>query len=547
MEKIIKVLELMSLEASVLIILTLILRRICNKLPKIYTYAMWLIVILRLVLPVFVESSYGFLPAVNSAVESTFSADKNSEEEQIVNPDEMLASYTDSHGKLIINETENAKETVWGRIANFCTGIYAAVIWGIGIAVVIGIYFFQYIKLKKIIRFAVRDDKGYYLCENIDTPFVMGLFAPKIYLPYNMEPNDIEAVLMHERVHIKHCDLQLHFFINLIRAFYWWNPFIWIAVKCINNDIEIMCDESVLRNSGKEQRREYSKVLLDYAVKKEYFSVRLEFGTSVTEQRIAHIMKGKPPKKTYIIVLTVILGIFFAGCLTIPAAKLSGSFLTGLSKTAKDGYILDVADSFSGKRMSPINNQVIMADVTGDSVQEYVKLSDYAQLDIYNSDKEQIFHDNISNNFYDYYDYDGALYMYTYQEGAISRLGCYEVYADLEHGYLNMMYGDVVIENSIAHITNINRITIYQNYYNVTGSQIVEFHNNVQTIMENGILIYQYRQGNLLLFEGDTSLRPVAKWNLYEGYLEELGLKASDYSTREEQADALCGQLKKVK
>ncbi len=190
----------------------------------------------------------------------------------------------------------------------------------LGCAVVSLIFCIQYILLKRRISTAVCEGDGVWLCEDIASPFVVGIFRPKIILPYHMEAGAKMHVLSHEQTHIRHHDPLLHFLGILCLCLHWWNPLVWLAVHKINQDMEMFCDESTLRLAADGKRKDYAKTLLSFAEQQSSLHAGPAFGESNTERRVKNIMKRK--KKNFLVLgLVVLLAVFCTvAFMTIPKA-----------------------------------------------------------------------------------------------------------------------------------------------------------------------------------------------------------------------------------
>lgn len=202
-------------------------------------------------------------------------------------------------------------------------------IWLAGIAVILGRNLRAYILIRKKTTCAARLPAGpgdVYECEGIRTPFAMGLLRVRIYIPYHISEREREYVLLHERCHIRHHDLWTRLLACILQAVYWYNPLVWIAVRCMERDMEMRCDEYVLSRLGEKIRYDYSMSLLSYATG----GVRqpmgtTAFGESGTGKRVNHVLKYK---KT---------GVFVAIAAVLAIAAISVVCLTDRSPEEETG------------------------------------------------------------------------------------------------------------------------------------------------------------------------------------------------------------------
>lgn len=190
----------------------------------------------------------------------------------------------------------------------------------LGCALTSLVFCIQFLLLKRRICTAVCETGNIWLCEDIASPFVVGIFRPKIILPYHMDADAKIHVLSHEQTHIRHRDPLLHFLGTLCLCLHWWNPLVWLAVHKINQDMEMFCDESTLRLAAGNKRRDYAKTLLSFAEQQSSLHAGPAFGESNTERRVKNIMKKK--KKNFIVLgLVVLLAVFCTvAFMTIPKA-----------------------------------------------------------------------------------------------------------------------------------------------------------------------------------------------------------------------------------
>ena len=171
-------------------------------------------------------------------------------------------------------------------------------------------------------------DEGIRLCDHIETPFVYGLFEPMIYLPSSLNEKDREIVLKHERMHIARRDHLLKPLAYLISIVHWFNPLVWLSYHLFCKDIEIACDEAVIKDMSLQEKKDYSKTLLSCAAHKRFvFSYPLAFGEVGIKERVKNVLDYKKPSFWIIlagIVICVVTGVCF---LTNPKHNPDASYL----------------------------------------------------------------------------------------------------------------------------------------------------------------------------------------------------------------------------
>lgn len=190
----------------------------------------------------------------------------------------------------------------------------------IGVLTTALIFLAQFLLLKRRISTAVCESGNIWLCENIASPFVIGIFSPRIILPYRIRPQAKAHILAHEQTHIRHRDPLLHFAGILCLCLHWWNPLVWLAVHKMNQDMEMFCDESTLRLADDEARKDYAMTLLSFAEYQSSLHAGPAFGESNTERRVKNIMKKR--KKNFVVLgFVLLLAVFCAAAfMTIPKA-----------------------------------------------------------------------------------------------------------------------------------------------------------------------------------------------------------------------------------
>lgn len=320
----------MSMQASILILVVLLVRLIIRKMPKGYSYVLWLLVLFRLLCPVFVESSFSLQPQVFIAerevkvmsgaevmpeTEDMPETGTVSETEIIPEGDGMVEKATAAAGNVEAGNTviENAMESDMdtefiSEADKLSIAEVAHIVWAGGIVVMLGIHLWQYIVMKRKVKMAVRERDNIWLCDRVESPFVMGAVKPCIYLPFGLDESEKQYVLCHEQMHIKHKDPLVRMVGVAALCLHWWNPLVWVAIRLMNRDMEMFCDEAALKGADAEERKAYSEALLHFAIRRSHLSVTLGFGESDTEKRVKNIMFWKRPGVLVCIgVVTVIL------------------------------------------------------------------------------------------------------------------------------------------------------------------------------------------------------------------------------------------------
>lgn len=288
MERIFLDLVNLSLTAGWLISAVVLLRLIFKKAPKWITCAMWLMVGLRLLLPFSLESALSLIPS-----------------SQPLNPGIILES-----NKLNINTgipavdtpvNDHLADTYYEGLtvpADYSLNITTVLtaVWISGIIVLFAYSIISFLRLHFRLRTATVLRDNIRETEFISSPFVLGLFKPVIYLPYNMSESDCANVLAHENAHIKRLDHILKPLMFLIFSVYWFNPLVWLAYALFCRDIELACDERVIKSLNKDERKAYSSALLACSAERRRIApCPLAFGETDVKMRIKTVLSYKKP------------------------------------------------------------------------------------------------------------------------------------------------------------------------------------------------------------------------------------------------------------
>ncbi len=266
----------MSFTASIVILFVLIVRLLLKKLPKVFSYALWSVVLFRLLCPLSFERPFSLLPARSQPLSTNLP--------QI---DTGIPLIDQNINQLISQQPGSAVGSVHSE---FWISLVAW-FWIAGVVIFLVYNLITLLRLQKRLVGAVRAHANIYLADGIATPFVMGIIHPKIYLPSDIEAEDQRFVEKHEKMHIRYA----HHIIKLIAfsalVLHWFNPLVWVAFILSCKDMEMMCDECVLRNTDGDVRKQYSEAILHLAANKRMMTVLpVAFGKGNTKTRIKNIL-----------------------------------------------------------------------------------------------------------------------------------------------------------------------------------------------------------------------------------------------------------------
>ncbi|NLM45802.1 MAG: hypothetical protein GX200_03255 [Firmicutes bacterium] len=334
----------MSVTASIVIILVLAARLLLKRVPKVFSYALWAVVLFRLVCPVSFSSPVsliGFIyPSAGTVDHGAYSSITyiptniiQTEFPQVDLP------VPDINGAIKSSLPNGGEQLAVGPLAFPVAA--ATMLWLSGIGGMMIYSAVSLIRLRRILVGAVRLRDNIYLADHIATPFVIGILRPKIYLPSTLREEEQSYVILHEQTHIRRLDHLVKMLAFLALAVHWFNPLVWVAFAFTVKDMEMSCDECVIKLMGSDIRGDYSTSLLSLAAGKRLINGSpLAFGEGNIKGRIKNVMNFKKPAAwvTAISVLFVValsFGLAVNKCsVTLNAANVAEAILT----TEIDGW-----------------------------------------------------------------------------------------------------------------------------------------------------------------------------------------------------------------
>ena len=296
----------MSISASWLILAVLILRLVLKKAPKWVNVLLWGIVAVRLICPLSFESALSLIPSsetipldIEMAAKPTIDSGVPAIN-SVVNP--VLSSFAPPQHVL----TSANPLQIWIPILN--------IIWLIGVGALLLYTAVSYWRLCRKVDTAVRYKGNIFQSENVSSPFVLGIIKPRIYLPFNMNGQDLEHVVAHEQAHIRRKDHWWKPLGFLLLTIHWFNPLMWLAYVLLCRDIELACDEKVIKELGNEQRADYTQALVVCSVNRRMIAAcPLAFGEVGVKDRVKSVMNYKKPA-FWVIIIAVIICVGVAAC-----------------------------------------------------------------------------------------------------------------------------------------------------------------------------------------------------------------------------------------
>lgn len=375
----------LQVQVGIAVLLVLLARAGMRKLPRVYSYMLWLLVFARMLFPVSLECRFGLMPSATAGIlwleESFGGADPAAESQStdstgaafigseayaapgyisegaeadgsgsqgakgttnadlnayIGGTQTSVSGYQDGNGGA--NETtrqnsnmqESSQETrnphsnpnaylqpedISGmtgpdesRQPSILRKVIPLILWVMGTTVILACNGTVLLLVKKKIRGAEHFEDNIYVCSQVRVPFTLGIFCPKIYLPSNLEKEERDYIICHEKVHIRRKDYLAKNIAFLLTAINWFNPFVWVAFYFMERDMEMSCDEKVIRVKGEGIKKQYSQSLLNFAEGKYPVAMTpITFGENSVKQRVSNVLAYKTASKWVAVCGTVIL------------------------------------------------------------------------------------------------------------------------------------------------------------------------------------------------------------------------------------------------
>lgn len=319
----------MSISASWLLLAVLLLRLLLKKAPKWVDVLLWGIVAVRLICPFSIESVFSLLPSAET-----------------ISPDIMMdwtPEISTGIGSLdavvnpIITQTFAPQPIASANPLQIWIPVCAN-LWVLGILLMLAYTAVSYLLLRRRVAAAIALRNNIYQSDHVDSPFVLGIIKPKIYLPLRMDSRNLEHVIAHEQAHIRRKDHWWKPLGFLLLALHWFNPLMWLGYVLLCRDIELACDEKVIQSMDNASKADYTQALVDCSVNRRRIAAcPLAFGEVGIKERVRSVMNYRKPA-FWIVVAAV------AACITVAVCLLTDPIGTGWSRleriTRQVGYTI---------------------------------------------------------------------------------------------------------------------------------------------------------------------------------------------------------------
>ncbi len=303
----------MSYQAGIVICFIILARFLLKMIgaPKKYAYYLWGVAFIRMICPVPFEMVLSLLPKKTKPISETI----------------LYEQIPQIHtGSSVIDNTVNHVLPAAQPMASVNPMqnliFIAQSIWLVGLILLLIYSAVSYIRLKYRLVGSVKFKDNIYLVDHLETPFILGIVKPRIYIPSNLKQIEMEYILQHERTHLKRHDYIIKLISFLTVSVHWFNPLAWVAFVLCCKDMEMSCDEHVMKTTKEDIRKEYSTSLLSLSVRGRTLSgTPLAFGEGNTKGRIKNVLQYKKPAKVTVIVSLILVVIMVICLLSNPQSN----------------------------------------------------------------------------------------------------------------------------------------------------------------------------------------------------------------------------------
>ena len=316
----------MSITGAYIAAAIIVLRLVMKKLPKRFSYALWIILGIRLLCPFSFSSAASLFNLVKpETAENTVTTQMTYIPQNIEYDPKPQVTVAPPILDNAVNETiteslppptpENSVNPM--QVVLFV----AAIVWIVGVTVMAAYTVISYFSVRKKLAGAALLRDNIYICGNIGTPFVYGTVRPKIYLPEDIPEADTDYILAHERTHIRRGDHIVKLIAMAALCLHWFNPLVWVSYKLMTKDMELSCDERAVSRFDRDVRKDYANALLNISARQNHISLGgiLAFGESNIKSRIRGVLAAKKP--TVIVTAVSIIAVAAAAVCLLTNAK----------------------------------------------------------------------------------------------------------------------------------------------------------------------------------------------------------------------------------
>lgn len=305
----------MSILAGWLVLAVVVLRLMLKKAPKWIACLLWALVAVRLICPVSLKSVFSLIPSAETVPQDIMIAQKP-----------MIHSGVRALNSFVNPVLLETLEPTPGDSVNPAQVLVAVacVVWILGLGTMLLYALISYMRIYKKVAPSIKFHEYIYICDYIETPFILGIIKPRIYLPSTLDKEKVAYVVAHENAHLKRRDYLWKPLGFALLSVYWFHPLMWLAYALLCRDIELACDEKVIKQLGEGDKKAYSDTLLACSIPRRMIvACPLAFGEVGVKERVKTVLNYKKPP--FWIVVTAI-----AACVVVAVC-----FLTNPKKESK--------------------------------------------------------------------------------------------------------------------------------------------------------------------------------------------------------------------
>lgn len=310
----------MSWGAGIVILIVCLARFLLKRFPKYISYMLWSVVLFRLFCPIILEASIGPVPNLEPML-----YEYTSEKESVL--PEILVEYNELHidsetmwgsensqlteGQTILEKTFKEEERSWQE----WLVLVSKYLWLLGMGLMFLRFSISFIQIHKKVSTAIPIKDNIYIMDETLSPFVMGILKPRIYLSTELSEKEQEYIILHEKFHIRRYDHIIKVIAYVALCIHWFNPLVWLSYVLFCKDMEMSCDEAVIKKMGENIKADYSASLLALSKRHYVIGIPVDFGEGDTKGRIRNLARFRKIKPAVIVVLVigvVILIVFLA-------------------------------------------------------------------------------------------------------------------------------------------------------------------------------------------------------------------------------------------
>ncbi len=346
MNRIFSILLTMSIGAAWLILIVILLRLLLKQAPKWVNCVLWGFVGLRLVCPFVPESRFSLMPGAFRMQNRYGSAADLTLAQTPVSGGKLSQTVVDGAGAAGLTGIQTGAGTVTtGFRGEWIQQILSvgSILWLIGVIVLLGYAVYSYLRVRRQVSEAVWLRENFWVCDQVKSPFILGLLRPKIYLSSSMEEAQLSYVIAHEQAHLRRGDQWWKPLGFVLLMIHWYNPFVWVAYILFCRDLELACDESAVKDLTLEQRKNYSYALLSCSMQRRLVTVcPLAFGEVGVKKRVKEVLNYKKPS-FWILLAAVAACVIVAVCFLTDPKEGTTVVLTNEAGNSEAGEEVDSA------------------------------------------------------------------------------------------------------------------------------------------------------------------------------------------------------------